>query len=456
MSANSSANPLHSALFTDLYELTMAQAYLAEGLDQPAVFELLFRHMPPTRNYLVAAGLDDVLAYLEDLHFTHDDLTYLRDRLHFSETFLVHLAQLRFTGDVYAVPEGTPVFPGEPLIQVVAPIVAGQLIETAAINQVHLQTLAAAKAARLVTAAGGRQVVDFGARRAHGADAALKVARTSYLAGAAGTSLVLAGEMHGIPLFGTMAHSYIQAHEDEAAAFEAFTAMYPQTTLLVDTYDTLAGIQKVIELSRKLGDRFRVQAVRLDSGDFVALAKQARQMLDAAGLTNVRIFASSDLDEYKIAELVASGAPIDGFGVGTKLATIDDVPHVDMAYKLVEYAGQPKIKLSPHKVSHPGRKQIFREMRNGRMVRDIIGRHDEKLPGEPLLQPVMRAGQRMTSGRVSLENSRRHALHEHQRLPEPLRDLKPASTPYPVEVSDALKRDLQTLRQKLEASGADQ
>jgi nicotinate phosphoribosyltransferase len=258
-------------------------------------------------------------------------------------------------------------------------------METLILNQIHFQSLAASKAARVVTAARGRTVVDFGSRRAHGTDAALKVARSTYLAGGHGTSNVLAGKLYGIPVFGTMAHSYIQAHDDELGSFEAFAGLYPDTTLLVDTYDTLAGVRKVIELSHKWGDRFRVRALRLDSGDLAQLAIETRGMLDEAGLRHVEIFASSGLDEYKIQRLVEAGAPIDAFGVGTRLAVMADAPELDMAYKLVEYAGKGRLKLSSKKVLYPGRKQVFRQIDNGLMVRDTIGRFDEQLPGEPLL-----------------------------------------------------------------------
>jgi nicotinate phosphoribosyltransferase len=442
-------NPLRSALFTDLYELTMAQAYDAEGMDQWAAFELFFRKMPVGRNYLVAAGLEDVLAYLENQHFTDDDLAYLRQQGLFAGPFLDRLKNLRFTGDVDAMPEGTAVFPGEPLVRVAAPVVEAQIVETFVLNQVHFQTVVAAKASRVVTAAAGRAVVDFGSRRAHGADAALKVARTSYLAGATGTSNVLAGKIHGIPIYGTMAHSYIQAHDNEAEAFEAFARLYPETTLLVDTYDTLEGIRKVIALSRTLGERFLIRAVRLDSGDLGALARQTRQMLDEAGLNAVRIFASSGLDEHAVAALVASGAPIDVFGVGTKLAVAEDAPSLDMAYKLIEYACRPRLKLSTKKVLYPGRKQVFRTIEDGRMTGDLIARHDEQRAGEPLLQPVMRGGQRLPAGRVSLEAARQHARRERERLPESLLRIERTETSYPVSVSDALKEDLEALRRSL-------
>jgi nicotinate phosphoribosyltransferase len=440
-----------AALFTDLYELTMAQAYDAEGMDRQAVFELYFRRMPERRGYIVAAGLADVLAYLEDWRFSADDLDYLRGQGSFRESFLERLRDMRFTGDVYAVPEGTPVFPYEPLVQVVAPVIEAQLIETYLLNQVHLQSVVASKAARVLEAAAGRTVVDFGSRRAHGTDAALKVARACYLVGGAGTSNVLAGKLYGVPIFGTMAHSYVQAHDDELRAFEAFAGLFPGTTLLVDTYDTLNGVRKVIGLARKLGDRFDVRAVRLDSGDLAELAKQARKLLDEAGLKGVHLFASSGLDEYKIAKLIEAGAPIDGFGVGTGLAISTDAPDLDMAYKLVEYGGESRTKLSSAKVIYPGRKQVFRVVEQGRAVRDVVARHDEQCEGEPLLQPVMRGGKRLPAGAVSLEDARQHALRELGRLPGSVKGLGRVETPYPVEVSERVQEDLASLRHRLAA-----
>lgn len=435
-----------SPLFTDLYELTMAQAYAAEHMHQAAVFELTFRKMPANRNYIVAAGIGDVLDFLANFHFDDEELGHLRELGGFSEAFLNQLKDLRFTGDVYALPEGTLAFQNEPIVQVIAPILEAQLMETYILNQIHFQSLAVAKAARVVEAARGRSVVDFGSRRAHGADAAVKVARATYLVGGAGTSNVLAGEMYGIPVFGTMAHSYVQAHDSEAASFEAFAALYPETTLLVDTYDTIEGVRRVVDLSRKLGDRFRVRAVRLDSGDLGALASEARKLLDDAGLQQVTIFASSSLDEYEIQKLVNSGAPIDAFGVGTKLAVMADAPELDMAYKLVEYAGKGRLKLSAKKVLYPGRKQVFRQVENGQMVRDLIGRFDEELPGEPLLQPLIRQGKPLA--RVDLEESRRRFARELNRLPEPLRRLE-AGARYPVTISDRLQADFEALRREL-------
>lgn len=437
---------LRSALFTDLYELTMAQAYDAEGINQPAVFELFFRTLPPDNNFLMAAGFNEVLTYLEQFRFQEDDLAWLAEQGQFSAEFLDRLAKFRFHGDVFAVSEGTIVFANEPLIQIVAPILEAQLVETLVLNQLHFQSLAATKAARIILAARGRTVVDFGSRRAHGAEAALHVARTSYLAGAAGTSNVLAGKAYGIPTFGTMAHSYIQAHHDEAEAFANFARLYPGTTLLVDTYDTLRGVKTVIDLSRRHGEAFRAGAIRLDSGDLAELAVEARRLLDDAGLASVRIFASSELDEFKIAEFVARDIPIDGFGVGTKLAVADGASSLDMAYKLVEYAGQPRTKLSSEKISYPGRKQIFRQVDEGKIQEDVIGRHDEDLDGEALLQPVMRGGQRLAAGMVRLEESRTYARNQVARLPEPLQALRAAEFPYPVQVSKMLQGDFETIR----------
>lgn len=435
------------ALFTDLYELTMAQAYFAEHMEQSAVFELSFRELPGKRNYMVASGLDDVLSYLSDLCFAPDDLGYLQSQGSFTPSFLSYLGSLKFTGEAYAVAEGTVVFPNEPLLQIVAPVVEAQILETFVLNQVHFQSLVAAKASRVVTVAKDRPIIDFGSRRAHGIDAALKVARATYLAGGYGTSNVLAGKLYNIPVLGTMAHSYVQAHDNESQAFEAFEKLYPETTLLVDTYDTLAAVRRVIQLSRKMGDRFRVRAIRLDSGDLAGLAIEARKLLDEARLQSVRIFASSGLDEYKIDKLVNDGTPIDGFGVGTNLAVSADAPALDMAYKLVEYGGKGRMKLSSGKVLYPGRKQVFREVEQGRFVRDVISSFDESLPGEPLLQPVFRGGRPVS--RPTLRESRERLRSDRQNLPRQLLELEKAAIPYPVFFSERLQHDMATLRSEI-------
>jgi nicotinate phosphoribosyltransferase len=432
------------ALFTDLYELNMACAYSVEGMDCKAVFDLVYRRLPEGRNYLLAGGLEDALRFLSEFRFTEEELNWIRGQPGYAESFVASLRELRFTGDVYAVPEGTPIFPNEPLLEVAAPIMEAQLVETALVNFCHFQTLVLTKAARVVTAARGRTVVDFGSRRAPGNDAALAVARATYVAGGHGTSDVLAGKAMGIPLFGTMAHSYIQAHESEAEALRAFADLYPQTTLLVDTYDTLNGVRLVIDLKRQLGERFRISAVRLDSGDLGALARETRRLLDDGGLRDVKIFASSGLDEYGIDELLNNGAPIDGFGVGTKLAVCADTPELDMAYKLVEYAGKGRFKLSARKTVYPGRKQVFREMRDSKISGDTIGRFDEQLPGIPLLQPVMLGGR--IRHQPTLEESRSYLKKELARLPDDLLALDRSPQPYPVQFSAALMKDLDRLR----------
>jgi nicotinate phosphoribosyltransferase len=429
------------ALFTDLYELTMLQAYVAEQMHDRAVFSLFVRRLPERRNYLVACGLDAVLSFLETLRFDRPALEYLASLGRFSDRFLQFLADLRFTGDVYAVPEGTPVFANEPLVEVEAPIAEAQLVEAFVMNQIHLQTVLASKAARVVEAAQGRPVIDFGLRRTHGIDAGLKAARAFHIAGVQATSNVAAGQAYAIPVAGTLAHSYIQAHEDEGAAFRAFARIYPDTVLLVDTYDTLDGVQRVIALARELGSEFRIAGVRLDSGDLGSLAARARRLLDAAGLGRVTIFASGGLNEDEIAGLLASGAPIDAFGVGTDMAVSRDAPGLDIAYKLVEYAGRPRTKLSTGKVLLPGSKQIFRVERDGRAERDVLGRRDDEPCGRPLLQRVMGGGRRLPAGRATLAAARALAQVERGRLPPQVRGLAPASPAYRVDLSPALARE---------------
>jgi nicotinate phosphoribosyltransferase len=441
-------HPMRAALFTDLYELTMAQAYQAEGMTETAVFELFFREMPETRSFVMTAGVREVLDYVENWHFTERDIAYLEKQGQFSESFLGRLGRLRFTGDIWAMPEGTPVFENEPIVQVVAPVVEAQILETFILNQVHFQSIAATKSARVVMAAKGRNVVDFGSRRAHGLDAALSVARVCYLVGGAGTSNLQAGKLYGVPTFGTMAHSYIQAHESESETFEAFARLYPNTTLLVDTYDTLNGVRKVVELKKKHGDDIQIGAVRLDSGDLAELSKKTRKILDDAGLEDIKIFLSSGLDEYEIHDLLEAGAQVDGFGVGTNMAVSPDATDLDMAYKLVDYGGEPKTKLSSDKVIYPGRKQVFRRMEGGRMVKDVIAAFDEEQPGEPLLVKVMEGGERVAGGREDLESTRNRALGQIEALPAELKQLAAPEEPYPVEISVKLKETLETLRRQ--------
>ncbi len=435
-------------LFTDLYELTMLRAYHALGLEQQAVFSLFVRRLPKGRNYLVACGLDDFLEELEALRFEPGDIAYLREK-GFPDNFLDWLTRFRFSGDVHALPEGTPFFANEPILEIVAPIGEAQVIETLAINQIGFPTLIASKAARVVAAASGRAVIDFGSRRAHGIDAAIKAARAAYVAGAVSTSNVLAGRLYGIPIAGTMAHAFVQAFDDEMEAFRAFASVYPETVLLVDTYDTLEGVKKVIALARELGDAFKVRAVRLDSGDISALAKEVRALLDGAGLNRVGIFASGGLDEARIAALLSADAPIDGFGVGTDLVVSADAPSLDIVYKLTEYAGEGRIKLSSGKRTLPGEKQVFRVFDGGTAAGDTIARADEALPGTALLRPVMRAGRRLEKPE-SVAAIRARALHAIASLPPALRGLDEAA-PYPVEVSPALTLLEERVRKRLRA-----
>jgi nicotinate phosphoribosyltransferase len=382
------------ALLTDLYELNMAASYLRRGMTDPATFSLFVRHLPRERGFLVAAGLDECLRYLEELRFGDEDLRYLRDQLRFDDAAIEGFAQLRFTGDVWAVPEGRIVLAEEPLLEVTAPIAEAQLVETFLLNRITTETTLASKAARCVLAAEGRVLVDFAFRRTHGIDAAMAVARTSAMVGFSATSNVEAARVLGLRAAGTMAHSYIEAFPSEEDAFREFAAHHPdRTTFLVDTYDTLSGVRVAADVIRDLalGDR---AAIRLDSGDLASLSKEARRTLDEAGLRDIRIFASGGLDESNIASLVASGAPIDAFGVGTRIGVSADAPYLDSVYKLVQLGERPVMKLSPGKATAPGPKQVFR---GPSLADDVIGLRDEDPPTghEPVLVPVMDGGRRV-------------------------------------------------------------
>jgi nicotinate phosphoribosyltransferase len=428
-------------LLTDLYQLNMIQAYVDGGVTGTAVFEFFARKLPPRRGFLVAAGLEQALEFLEGLRFAPEEIDWLARSGRFGQGLLDHLAGLRFTGDVHAMPEGTVFFAGEPILRVTAPLPEAQLAETRLINLLHFQSLIAAKAARLVLAAPGRLLVDFGLRRAHGAEAGLLAARASYLAGFAGSATLLAEKVFDIPAFGTMAHSFVQAHDDETAAFERFARSRPDgLTLLIDTYDTEAGARKVVALAPRLkAQGITVRAVRLDSGDMAALSKSVRRILDAGGLGDVRIFASGGLDEDGIAGMLRDGAPIDGFGVGTSLTTSADVPALDCAYKLQEYAGLARRKRSAGKATWPGRKQVWRRTgADGRMAGDVLSVESDAQEGEPLVRQVMRAGRRVAPP-PSLAESRARAARNLAQLPEALRRLEPDAS-YPVQVGDALVR----------------
>ena len=440
-------NDDNAGTLTDLYQLTMLQSYFEHRMNDIAVFDLFVRRLHPNRNYLVAGGLEQVLHYLETLSFSNEHLSYLRSLNRFSSTFIDYLGSLRFTGDVYAVREGTVVFANEPLLEIVAPLAEAQIIETFVINQIHLQTLAASKAARVVAAAQGRSIVDYGLRRIHGTDAGLKAARAFYIAGVDATSNVLAGEIYGIPVSGTMAHSFIQAHDSEYEAFRHFAETFPDGTMLVDTYNTLDGVRHVIRLARELESAFRVTGIRLDSGDLAMLSKESRRLLNEAGLSKLKIFASGNIDEYSITSLIQSGAPIDGFGVGTHMGTSADAPYLDMAYKLVEYAGVPRMKFSPAKSTLPGRKQVFRALVNGKAAGDEIACFGEQLPGRSLLEPVMLGGRR-TGAPPALNDLRSHCIDGIGQLPPRLLASTPTDEPYLVTMSPQLQALQQTLQRR--------
>ncbi len=381
---------LPSGIFVDLYELTMAQSYWKSSMRGEAVFELFVRKLPQNRNFLLAGGIESLKEYLLNWSFSIEDIEYLRSLNMFDNDFLELLSALHFSGTLWAVKEGTVVFANEPIVQVKAPIIEAQLLETAVINLVHLETVLLSKCARVVLAAKDRAVIDFGSRRAQGVDAALKAAKCSYLAGALGTSNLLAGKIYGIPVFGTMAHSYIQAHKSEEEAFRKFLNHYPATVLLIDTYDYEKAVLTVIKLSKELGAD-KIKALRLDSGNLVEVSNYVRSMLDKAGLSQIELFCSGGLDEYKIEELLKAGAPINGFGVGTNMVVSKDAPSLDMVYKLVEYDGRGVFKSSAGKETVPGAKQVFREKRDGKLVKDYVAawkRNDKELKAQALLTEV--------------------------------------------------------------------
>ncbi len=427
--------PGASVLLTDLYQLTMVTAYQALGMEQEAVFEFFVRRLPSQRGFVVAAGLEQALDYLESVRFDAAQLQWLAETGRFRPDALHRLAGLRFAGDVDAMPEGTVFFADEPVLRVTAALPEAQLAESRLINLLNFQSMIATKAARCRLAAGNRGLADFGMRRAHGAEAALLAARACYLGGFDLTATVEAGRLFGIPITGTMAHSFIEAHDDETSAFRNFARVHPRgVTLLIDTYDTIRAAHKVVELCR---EGLAVEAVRLDSGDLGALAAQVRAILDAGGCGKVHILASGNLDEFEIERFVRQGAPIDAFGVGTRLDVSVDAPYLDCVYKLQEYAGQPRRKRSSGKATWPGRKQVFREYgEDGLVLRDTVALADESLPGRPLLQPVMRGGRRLPA--PLLESSREMARQEIASLPEVCRRIV---DPAPIEarLSPALR-----------------
>jgi nicotinate phosphoribosyltransferase len=436
------------ALLTDLYQLTMMQGYFDQNMNDLAVFEFYVRELPANRNFLLAAGLEQVLEYLEELRFSFQDLEWMKRSGFFRDDFVDSLEAFRFTGDVHAMPEGTVFFPNEPVLRITAPLPQAQFVESRIINFLQLQIMIASKAARMVLAAPGKTLIDFGFRRAHGAEAGLLAARASYLAGFAGTATVSASALWDIPVFGTMAHSFIEAHDDETQAFENFARSHPgNVILLLDTYDTEKAAHKIVDLAPRLKkEGIAIRGVRLDSGDLESHARRVRNILNAGGLDEVLIFASGDLDEKKIQEFQSSQAPFDGYGIGTRLTTSADAPMLNCAYKLQEYAGRPRMKLSEGKTTLPGCKQVYRKYDdNYKILEDHLTLNKEILDGEPLIEPCMHQGKRCRPAPL-LSEIRDRAAEELSCLPDTLSSLKKVPS-YPVVISKALNSLVKLLKQ---------
>ena len=433
-------NAASSVLLTDLYQLTMLQGYYDCGYQEEAVFEFFVRKLPHGRNFLIAMGLEQILDFLEDMQFNDRELGWLRTCGRFRQDFVDYLAELRFTGDVHAMREGTIFFPHEPILRVTAPMPQAQLVESRLINLLQFQTLIASKAVRCVLAAPEKLLVDFGMRRAHGAEAALLAARASYLAGFDGSATVLAGMLFDVPVYGTMAHSFVQAHDNEVESFQHFAAANPDNVvLLLDTYDTEVAAEKTVALARQLTSQgIAIKGVRLDSGDLADHARRVRKILDRGGLTDVTIFASGNLDEYKLQDFTASGAPIDGYGIGSRLDVSSDAPYLDCAYKLQEYAGRPRRKRSEGKATWPGRKQVYRSYRDGIMAGDVVTLDGDVQAGVALIEPIMLRGRRLEP-RLHATELRDRVTHNLSTLPAALKSLEQAPA-YAVEISGVLRK----------------
>lgn len=442
-----------AALFTDLYELTMAAVYFRRHMHEPATFSLFVRRLPPDRAFLIAAGLEDVLEFLRTFRFSQQAIARLRSLSRFQSDFLDFLENLSFTGDVHAMAEGTVLFADEPLLEVTAPMIEAQIMETALINFCHCQTLIASKAVRSVTAARGRPIAEFGLRRTPGTDAGMKSARSAFIAGCELTSNVLAGTEWAIPLTGTMAHSYVTAFPREADAFDAFAESFPDSTvLLLDSYDTIAAARKAVDVARRLAAQgHRLAGVRLDSGDLVTLSRKVRDILDAAGFSDVQVVVSGGLDELAVEQLLSAGAPIDAFGIGTRLNVSADAPYLDMVYKLVSYAGRDVLKLSEGKETWVGSKAVYRRRGgDGRFAADILALRDEPPPDgfeESLLEPVMRAGH-LLRPHPPLSQIREHSAAQVASLPEELKKLRAAGE-YPVRISGGLRGRQERAKEKM-------
>jgi nicotinate phosphoribosyltransferase len=433
-------------LLVDLYELTMAECYFQDKIEATATFELFVRQLPGNRSFLMSAGLEDLLSFVRDLRFTPSDLKYLAGLKLFSRGFLKYLKDFKFTGDIWSMDEATVFFANEPLVRVTAPIIQAQLLEGFFLNTINLQTMIASKASRVVLSAKGRAVHDFSLRRAQGSDAGLKVARSAYIAGFSGTSNVLAGKSYGVPLSGTMAHSFVMAYESEIKSFQSYCRVFPsRAILLVDTYDTRAGLANAIKAGLELKKRgYALAGIRLDSGDIVSLSRLARKMLDKAGLKSTRVFASGNLDEFGIERIIKKGGRVDSFGVGTRMGTSSDAPWLDVNYKLSEITDKrgdflPTMKLSRDKVTYPGRKQVFRvKDGNNRFIKDIVALENEKIKGIPLLKPVILGGKRV-AGFELLDDIRKRGRSELAGLPLALKTNKAPKRAYPVLISPELQ-----------------
>jgi nicotinate phosphoribosyltransferase len=446
---------MNTSLLLDLYELTMAQGYFVYKKNTSATFDLFVRGLSQNRAYLVACGLEDILSYIKNLKFDARDLSYLKKLKLFSEDFLKYLSKFKFNGDAWALPEGTIFFPNEPVIRVTASIIEAQIIESFLLNTINLQTMIASKASRVVTAAGKAKVFDFALRRTHGQDAGIKVARSAYIAGFSGTSCVLAGKLYNIPVAGTMAHSFVMSFKQEIDSFLAYSNTFPeQTILLVDTYDTKKGIGNAISIGLYLKKKgYRLNGIRLDSGNIVFLSKLARGMLNKAGLKYTKIFASGNLDEFKIKDFLKRGACVDSFGVGTNMGTSIDAPCLDVIYKISEVTDEngkflPTMKLSQAKATFPGRKQIFRVRdKRGRFIKDILGLDSEKIKGERLLKQVVKHGKLIYQS-PSLDRIRKFKHENLARFPRSLKEVYPKYQ-YPVEVSSGLNNLRKNLTRQL-------
>ncbi len=419
---------MNVSLLTDLYEFTMAYSYFKSNRNEISTFELFVRNFPNNRNFLVSAGIDDIIKIISEFHFTDDDIKYLKSLKLFSDDFLEYLKNFKFKGDVWAIPSGQIYFPKEPVIRITADRISAQLLETIVLNQFNFQSMIASKCARIIISSRGIPCVDFSPRRDHGIDSALKVAKVSYICNFIGTSNVLAGKIYNIPVYGTMAHSYIMSFNDEETAFREFLKYFKEPILLIDTYDTIEGAKKVIKL---LKEGYKIKGVRIDSGDLVELSKKVKQMFKNEGF-DIKIFLSGDLDEYVIDEILRKGAIADAFGIGTKMGTSSDAPYLNGVYKLVEDEYGFKIKTSPGKITLPGKKQVYRIYKNGIMEKDIIALENEKCEGIPLLKKYIENGKVLEYEEI--EHSRKFFKENLLTLPDYLKTISKSEIDYPIEI----------------------